>query len=261
MIVSTDAWRSHVAHVLTSSNEHVNPRGMPTLEIIGPSVSIDMETPIVLCKIRKLNYGFMFGEASWILDGSNDLLAIEPYMNRIKYYSDNSRILSGAYGPHIVRQLQYVCRTLRHDRDSRQAVISIWQERPETSKDIPCTLTMQFIIRNDHIHCIVNMRSSDVYLGLPYDLFTFSCVAARVRDMLGIRKLKLGTLSVHAGSAHVYKRDFAKAVNSCMNVNNPKLYPEPQKFDVPPHGFDINARHGILAELARVIEAGNYGNS
>jgi len=260
MIVITDAWRSHVKDILMEQNDSVNPRGMPTLETIAKSITVSMETPIVLCKIRKLNHGFMFGEASWILSGSNDLLRIQPFMKRIGNYSDNSRTLSGAYGPHVVRQLHYVARALRADRSTRQAVLTIWQERPEPSKDIPCTVSMQFMIRDNMIHTIVNMRSSDAYLGLPYDLFVFSCITARLRDMMGISGLKLGNLTVFAGSSHVYNSNYASAFNCSINVNNRDLYPDEQKHQEAPHGFDINASSGILAELERVIRVGKYGN-
>lgn len=260
MIVITDAWRSHVKDILMQQNDSVNPRGMPTLETIGKSITIPMETPILLCKIRKLNYGFMFGEASWILSGSNDLLRIEPFMKRIGNYSDNGRTLSGAYGPHVIKQLPYVARTIRADRSTRQGVLTIWQERPELSKDIPCTVSMQFMIRDDKLHTIVNMRSSDAYLGLPYDLFVFSCITAKLRDIIGISGIKLGNLTVFAGSSHVYNRNYASAFNCSLNVNNDDLYPGEQKHQEPPHGFDINARSGIIAELERVIRVGEYGN-
>ena len=257
---TTDIWRSHVKSIIMQQNDLVNPRGMPTLETLGKSITINMETPIVQCKIRRLNHSFLFGEASWILSGSNDLLRIQPFMKRIGKYSDNGRTLSGAYGPHVISQLEYCKRTLRQDQDSRQAVLTIWQPRPEPSKDIPCTVSMQFMIRDSRIHTIVNMRSSDAYLGLPYDLFVFSCISAKLRDLMGKKGLKLGSLTVFAGSSHIYQRDYSKAFNCSINSNNNVLYPGEQKYNEPLHNFDINARSGIMAELERVITAGNYGN-
>ena len=256
MTVATEEWRGHLTRILRAQTgkELVNPRGRPTLETLGLSITIPMETPIVLCKRRKLNHRFMFGEASWILDGSNDLLAIQPHMKRIGNYSDNGRTLSGAYGPHVVRQLEYVKRTLRADNESRQAVMTIWQERPEPSKDIPCTVSMQFLIRDRKIHCITSMRSSDAYLGLPYDLFVFSCIAARLRDIIGIRDLSLGDLTVFAGSSHIYQDDFGKAFNCSINMENERLTSDlVRQHDKPPQDFDINAPHGITTELRRVL--------
>ena len=257
---TTDIWRDHVKGIINAQNDLVNPRGMPTLETLAKSITISMETPIVLCKIRKLSSGFMFGEANWILSGSNDLLRIQPFMKHIGNYSDNGKTLYGAYGPHVVNQLEYCKRTLRHDQDSRQAVLTIWQPRPELSKDIPCTVSMQFLIRDNTINTIVCMRSSDAYLGLPYDLFVFSCITAKLRDLMGKRGLRLGNLTVFAGSSHIYQRDFAKACNCSINQANDDLYPGNQKHNQPWHDFDINASSGIVAELERVIKAGEYGN-
>jgi len=268
MIVATDEWRQHVKEIILDiepGSDPVNPRGMPSWETRAKSIQISMETPIVLCKIRKLNYRFMFGEAYWILSGSNDLKGVQEHMQRIADYSDNGRTLAGAYGPHVVRQLQYVKRALLNDRSTRQAVLTIWQERPEPSKDIPCTLSMQFMIRQNELHCVTSMRSSDAYLGLPYDLFVFSCIAARVRDMLGIKGLKLGELTVFAGSSHIYKRDFGKAFNCTINQGSDpdgrlRLYPGEQKHDNPPRAFDVYARCGVIHELERVLEAIKHGD-
>ena len=160
----------------------------------------------------------------------------------------------------MVSQLEYCKRTLRQDLDSRQAVLTIWQPRPEPSKDIPCTVSMQFLIRDNKIHTIVNMRSSDAYLGLPYDLFVFSCITAKLRDLMGKRGLRLGNLTVFAGSSHIYQRDYAKAFNCSINQGNENLLPGNQKHNEPWHGFDISASCGIEAELKRVIKAGEYGN-
>jgi len=52
------------------------------------------------------------------------------------------------------------------------------------------------------------MRSSDVWIGLPYDMFSFSCIANQVAMRLNV---KLGVCSITAGSSHLYYRDFGQA--------------------------------------------------
>ena len=80
-------------------------------------------------------------------------------------------------------------------------------------------MSVQFILRGYYLHCVVNMRSSDVFLGLPYDIFTFSMMAADV--LRGLEKrlhthLELGYLIWNAGSAHIYERDLSKAI-ACLD--------------------------------------------
>ena len=43
-------------------------------------------------------------------------------------------------------------------------------------KDIPCTVSLQFLIRENKLHLFVNMRSNDVFLGLPHDIFCFTMI-------------------------------------------------------------------------------------
>lgn len=195
------------------------PRGQVTRELLGVSGRFDMSAPVLICPTRKLNYDFMCDEALWMLSGSNSVTDI-PYAF-LERFSDNGEIYSGAYGPHIVRQLPYVIRTLQNDEHSRQAVINIWQERPESSKDIPCTLSMQFIVRNGVLHMVVNMRSSDIFLGLPYDVFNFSMIGTYVAISLGHL---VGNLYWNAGSAHIYDRDMDKLVACLEDLNHPKWF-------------------------------------
>tara|TARA_R100000655_G_scaffold34941_1_gene67881 strand:- start:486 stop:1202 length:717 start_codon:yes stop_codon:yes gene_type:complete len=190
--------------ILTDGHESTNTR-----EHLGMSMSFDMNYPVISCPERKLNTNFMIAEAAWILSGSNDISYPVKYMKKYQDYSDNGVIMSGAYGPAVYRQMHYVLDTLNADINSRQAVMTIWTERPQQSKDIPCTLSLQFIVRNSKLHCIANMRSSDVFLGLPYDIFVFSMISTNIANHLG---LELGYLTWQAGSAHIYDRDFNKAI-------------------------------------------------
>jgi len=184
------------------------PRGMITSELFGLAQEFPMNAPVILNPFRGLNYSFMAGEAIWMLNGSNTVSDIAPFLERMKDYSDNGHVFFGAYGPHILRQWDYIKQKLSDDSESRQAVISIWQERPPNSRDVPCTLSLQFTIRNEVLHCHAFMRSSDVYLGLPYDIFNFSMISAKLAAELG---LTLGNLYWHAGSAHIYHSNIEKA--------------------------------------------------
>lgn len=210
--MSTDAvWKGLLIDILDGGQE-VKPRGMPVKELIGWSYRVDMDKPIISLASRKVNHAFMFAEAAWICGGSNWLSDLTPYMKRYADFSDDGVFLNGAYGVKVAEQVAYVADTLSKDRDSRQAIINIWRERPAQSKDIPCTINMQFFIRDGALHMVTNMRSQDVVLGFTYDVFTFSAVAALVRSLLMLRgvDVKLGYLHVHVGSLHLYETHFDK---------------------------------------------------
>ena len=217
--MNNDKIYADILFELTNVDSLVKPRDIPTKEILGYHTKFDMAHPILMNTSRKLNYKFMFGEAKWILSGSNSVNDISRHLQAITKYSDNGYVFNGAYGPHFHRQKKYVAQALANDKDTRQAVMTIWQERPETSKDIPCTVSLQWVIRGYEIHCIVNMRSSDVWLGLPYDLFNWGMmsvdISAEYYKITGIQLIP-GYIYYNAGSCHLYLRDIDKAISASM---------------------------------------------
>ena len=192
------------------------PRGLNIKEKINHSFKIGMEDPIITIPERKLSYSFMFGEAAWMLSGRNDVASISKYVDGVKRFSDDGVTFFGAYGPKIITQTSYIIDTLIKDNDSRQAVINIWRENPRSSKDIPCTLSLQFLLRKTNeelwLHTIATMRSNDAWLGTPYDTFNFSAISFYIICWLNFHGLecKLGELNIQAGSRHIYENDFKK---------------------------------------------------
>lgn len=197
----------------------VSPRGMASRELIQHTVEFDMTRPVITIPGRELDYQFMVAEAHWILSGDDKL---NDYIRRnLEKYSDDGKTMYGAYGVPFVGQLISVCHALIGDWQTRQAVMTLWQRSPKASKDIPCTVAMQWLIRDDKLHCNVWMRSQDVWLGLPYDLFSFSMMSARI--MVGFKtsypSLTLGTLRITAGSRHLYERNYERAHNLVTSWN------------------------------------------
>jgi thymidylate synthase len=220
------AWRDALRTVI-AEGQHVSPRGKGTTELLVNSVTVDLARSVVTTPARKLNYRFMCAEALWILDGGNELAPLTRFVKRMADFSDDGVTLAGAYGPRLVPQLSYVVQALVSDRSTRQAVASIWTPNPAPSKDIPCSLVAVFSIRQNRLYQHVMMRSSDLWLGLPYDLFSFSCwgiyVACKVNMSLKVlgqpfTPVGLGHLTVTATSSHLYDDNLEAAQMSLAGV-------------------------------------------
>lgn len=210
-------WLGQLKKILYTGRP-VNPRGMKTLELLHSTVRMSMSHPVVLTPERKLSYKFLAGEALWILEGDDRVETIARYNANIAQFSDDGVKFFGAYGPKIASQFAYVTGKLLEDRDSRQAVLTIWRENPPQTKDFPCTVAMAFSIRDDYLHSHVFMRSSDAWLGLPYDVFNFTMVAAKVachynvlRDIRKHAPIRLGWLHLTMASSHLYERNWIDA--------------------------------------------------
>ena len=210
----TISWLDTMQKIMKEGIE-VSPRGKETLEIVQHTIAFDARQPVLTVPSRKLSYQFMAAEAFWIMTGDNRVETIAPYNKHIANFSDNGETFFGAYGPKILGQLNYVVNKLMEDPDSRQAGLTIWRENPPITKDIPCTIAMFFNIRPvgsyNYVNCHVFMRSSDVWLGIPYDAFNFSMIIHMVCAILnGHSNLVVapGSVYITAASSHLYKENF-----------------------------------------------------
>lgn len=209
---NTITWVDHIKFLRNQGIDVVS-REKLHREKLGVTLHFGMEYPIIAAIHRKLNYSFMFAEAHWILSGSNRLADVIPFCKRMEEFSDDGFTLSGAYGPKFLSQVDYICQILNKDPGTRQAVMTFWEKCPNPSKDIPCTISLQFFIRNGFLHLSVHMRSSDAWLGLPYDIFNFTMMAIYVKLFLFQNYSKyytLGELFFSFGSSHIYESDVEK---------------------------------------------------
>jgi thymidylate synthase len=230
------AWRSILDHVMASGFE-VSPRGKKTRELPQRTVAVNMNFPVLTLPERKLNYRFMAAEALWIVNGNNELSLLTPYNPRMAEFSDDGVTLAGAYGPRILSQFEYVVNTLADDAETRRATLTIWTPNPEKTKDYPCTVAMDFKIRNSKLNCHVFMRSSDIWLGLPYDVFSFTMVACEVLSRYNVAQLTdvtLGTLYITAASMHIYEEHWNAASDLLSITPRPGAY-----TPLPPDYYDF----------------------
>lgn len=208
-------WLEAVNDILTNG-ELVAPRGKLTKELPQRTMVVDMRRPVLLVPERSLNYRFMAAEAYWILSGDDTVTGIAPYNSRIAEFSDDGERFFGAYGPKILGQLDYVVTKLKADHDTRQAGLTIWRENPPATKDVPCTVAVFFSLRGRLLNAHVFMRSSDVWLGVPYDVFNFSMLAHLVCGLLNDDRASAelyepGRLHLTAASSHLYEINWADA--------------------------------------------------
>lgn len=210
MKTATEAWIDSISRIKNNGNR-IKPRGMETEEVLNQTIAFNMNYPICHHNQRKLSYKFMAAEAYWITSGSSLVEDIAPYNSHIAQFSDDGYIFNGAYGPAFSSQLNFVVDTLTKDLDSRQAVMTIWHPNPEETKDHKCTIALQFSIRQARIHTTVFMRSNDVILGRPYDMFNFTVMTLRVLTRLNAAlkcSIVLGNMHIFCTSSHYYEQHY-----------------------------------------------------
>jgi thymidylate synthase len=213
----------------------VAPRGQACREFTGVTLRLTSAlNNVFVSDIRRLSYRFMVAEWLYIWFGHHDVATIAVYNPYIAQFSDNGIDFDGAYGPPVRGQWDYILETMRRDPDSRQAVLPIYKIPSRPTKDVPCTISLQFLLRQNSLEIIANMRSSDIWLGLPYDVFNFTMLGNILSAQLNC---KLGGLTLHLGSSHLYavNNETAAAVLTSKNV---EYFHSPQLIREPPTWLD-----------------------
>lgn len=150
------------------------------------------------------------GELLWYLSGSDRLEFIQPYIDRYKEDAEDDGRLHGAYGPRLLKmrekfnQLNNIIALLTSKPGSKRAVIQLFDaaDLEGEFKEIPCTTTAQFLVREGCLHLSVTMRSNDAYFGLPHDVFCFTMLQEMVARSLNC---EMGQYYHYVGSMHVYE--------------------------------------------------------
>lgn len=174
---------------------------------------------------RSISMTYAIEELKWYWSADNSCKTIGKHAKMWLAISDDGETSNSAYGYIIQKkydknQLEEVIEVLRQDNNSRKAVLNISDasiDRLKT-KDMQCTIALQFLIRDDKLHMTVYMRSNDVYFGLPYDYIFFVSIQQYIAKRLNI---EVGSYIHHATSMHMYDRDYDKfnAANSCQEIS------------------------------------------
>lgn len=156
------------------------------------------------------------GEFFWYLSGDTKLDFIDYYVpKRFQEESDDQVTVRSGYGDRLfnwrnLNQFQNVVELLKSKPSSRKAVVQLFdaEDLAKDYKSIPCTCTLQFLIRDNALHLFTSMRSNDAFIGLPHDVFSFTMLQELIASIVGVQ---VGEYKHCAGSLHLYKDKFAAA--------------------------------------------------
>ncbi len=265
-------------------------RNGPCTEILGFSAKLeDVNQNFLFSPIRKLDPYYACAEFLWYLSMTDDTTFLQMFAPSYKLFCEDKVHAFGAYGWRWIinsesrsgstgedarsggDQLIDAIETLRCHPESRQAVMTMWHGTDLIhalaldKKDLPCTLTHQFLLRNGYLHMITTMRSNDAWLGFPYDVFCNTQLLKLIADELGV---EAGTYTHNAGSMHYYERNFErideilrsdskvmmKSITELpYGVHKPKVIPDDISNQVTPAIKFVKAMKEIKID-SRVVE-------
>jgi len=199
-----------------------------TRAIPGMHFSTDIEKDgFPLLTLRKIPVKAPVAEQAWFIMGSRkpeDFL--RGYTKIWDDFTNPGDVVTVAYGyrwrKHFGRdQLQALIDLLKNEPGSRHGVIVTWDPAQDglslqKKKNVPCpyTFTANIIGGRLHLHNII--RSNDVMLGVPFDVFGFALLQCLLAQEIGVRP---GVYSHSISNAHIYDSHF-DAAKEIMNRKN-----------------------------------------
>ena len=239
---------------ILGEGEQIYPTKGPAKELIG--VVLEISNPLArISQTETRGRPFScLGELCWYLSQTNKLDFIEYYVRDYRNYADGDEIVGG-YGPRLfswrnVNQFASVVDLLKKKKDSRQAVIQLFDALDLVGdyRDVPCTCTLQFMIRQGQLHLLAHMRSNDAFLGLPHDIFCFTMLQEVMAKTLGV---ELGKYKHMVGSLHIYDKDEGNArlfLNEGWQPTGNLMQPMPEGDPWPAIESVLSAERAIRLE-------------
>jgi len=111
----------------------------------------------------------------------------------------------GRFSERQVDQLQNVIDMLKTNPDDRRMIVSAWNVGELNQMELPpCHYSFQFWYNNDkkQLSMIVNQRSCDIGLGVPFNIVQYSML---LRLVCNICNMKPGELVWRGGDCHIYE--------------------------------------------------------
>lgn len=195
--------------LLARTKDSVKASRGETAELIGGLIEISNPRARLSRSETRGKLFSSLGELLWYLSKDNRLDFIAPYVSRYTDETEDGVTIYGGYGPRLFGpddhdQVRNVIKLLTERPTSRRAVIQIFDKADIAvpHKEVPCTTTLQFFVRDERLDMVVTMRSNDAYFGLPHDVFCFTMLQEIIARSLG---RDVGIYRHFAGSLHIYK--------------------------------------------------------
>lgn len=234
-----DYWYNLITAIAKESNKVFDSRdGAVVGEVINAVTVIKDPTRCILkSPVRQLPMRYLVGELLWYMSGKNTLESIQTITHAWDRMSDDGKTVNSNYG-YIIQhaqdfnpdknntvytdkefnQLEMCEELLRKDPNTRQALIHIKSARnvlKNPTKDLNCTVCLQFFIRENKLYLTTYMRSNDLWMGFPNDVFQFTAMQIYLAMKLGVG---VGSYTHIAGSLHLYERDYNKSLENIVKI-------------------------------------------
>ena len=192
-------------HVQSVGIEKSDRTGTGTRSVFGYQMRFDLSKGFPLVTTKKIHFKSVIHELLWFINGSTNIEYLQENGVRIwNEWADENGNLGPVYGHQWrnwnsegIDQIHEVINTLQTNPDSRRMLISAWNPSvlPDTKKSFaeniannkaalpPCHAFFQFYVANNKLSCQLYQRSADVFLGVPFNIASYSLLTMMVAQV------------------------------------------------------------------------------
>ncbi len=132
-----------------------------------------------------------------------------------------------------VDQLARVIAEIKRNPNSRRLIVNAWNPTLIDQMALPpCHALFQFYVCDNKLSCMLYQRSADVFLGVPFNIASYSLLTMMIADICG---LELGEFIHTIGDAHIYLNHLEQV--KLQLSRTPRKLP---KMIIKNHHYDIN---------------------
>ncbi|MEC0110428.1 thymidylate synthase [Paenibacillus taichungensis] len=190
--------------------------GTGTLAVFGRQLRFDLSEGFPLITTKRIHLPSVVHELLWFLSGDTNIKYLQD--NGVKIWAawaDERGYLGPVYGAQWrswdvpesddrppIDQIWEVIDSIKNDPDSRRHLVSAWNVAElKYMKLPPCHYSFQFVVNEGKLSCIFNMRSTDIFLGLPFNIASYALLTHMIAQQCD---LEVGELVYSGADVHIY---------------------------------------------------------
>ncbi len=193
---------------------------VPLKSIFGYQMHFDLRYGFPLLTTKKMPFKILAHELLWFVSGSSNIKYLQDH--KIRYwddFADKDLNLGPVYGVQWrhwkapngeeIDQLQWAIDQIKTNPNSKSIIVSAWNPADlEEMRLPPCHTMFQFDVTKGKLRMQLYQRSSDVFLGLPFNIAQYAMLLQMVAHVTGLQAREL---VVSIGNAHLYTNQIEPA--------------------------------------------------
>ena len=204
--------------------------GTGTRSVFGRQLRYDLADGFPVLTTKRLHLRSIIVELLWFLRGDTNIDFLHRHGVSIwDEWADEHGDLGPVYGSQwrswptrdgrSIDQIAAVVERIRIEPTSRRLIVSAWNVAEVDSMALPpCHTLFQFYVANGRLSCQLYQRSGDLFLGVPFNIASYSLLLMMVAQACG---LEAGEFVHTFGDAHLYSNHVDQAREQLARAPRP----------------------------------------